>query len=53
MDALQEFIRTKRDSRELKRALAVQNTLAGRPWAEVASELGVTESFISKWRARY
>lgn len=53
MDALQEYIQTTRDSRELKRALAVQNTLAGRPWADVAEELGVKESFISKWRARY
>jgi hypothetical protein len=38
MDALQEFIRTTRDSRELKRALAVKTTLAGRPWLEVAEE---------------
>jgi transposase len=53
MDAIQEFIHTDLDGRELKRALAVQNTLAGRPWAEVADELGVKESFISKWRVRY
>lgn len=53
METLQEFIRTTRDSRELKRALAVQNTLARRPWVDVAEELGVKESFISKWRAQY
>lgn len=53
MDALQEFIQTTRDGRELRRALAVQNTLAGRSWAEVASELGVKESFIGTWRWRY
>ena len=50
---LHQFIHTCRDSRELKRALAVQNTLAGRSWAEVATELGVQTSFINKWRWRY
>jgi len=53
METLQEFIQTVRDSREVKRALAVQNTLAGRPWADVAAELGVTAAYISKWRVRY
>lgn len=53
MTDLQQFIQQAGDSRELKRALAVQNTLAGRPWNEVASELGVTRSFIGKWRWRY
>ena len=53
MNDLQEFIQTTQDSRELKRALAVQNTLAGRPWAEVAAELGVKKSFINTWRWRY
>jgi transposase len=53
MNALQQLIQTTQDSRELKRALVVQNTLAGRPWAEVAAELGVKESFIGTWRWRY
>lgn len=53
MNDLQEFIQTTHDGRELKRALAVQNTLAGRPWAEAAAELGVTRSFIGIWRWRY
>lgn len=53
MNDLQAFIQTARDTRELKRALAVQNTLAGRPWAEVAAELGVKKSFIGTWRWRY
>ena len=53
MEELQEFIRTTRDSRELKRALAVKNTLAGRPWLEVAEELGVCRSFLGKWRKIY
>ena len=53
MTDLREFIRTTRESRELKRALAVKNTLAGRPWQAVADELGVCRSFIGKWRKVY
>jgi putative transposase len=53
MRDLQEFINTTRESRELKRALAVKNTLAGRTWKDVADELGVCESFIGKWRHIY
>ncbi|EDN70058.1 transposase [Beggiatoa sp. PS] len=53
MSDLNTFIRTTRDSRELKRALAVKNTLTGRPWSEVAKELQVCESFIGKWRQIY
>lgn len=50
---LQHFIHTTRETRELKRALAVQNTLEGRPWAVVAKELGVGRDFVGKWRRRY
>ena len=53
MSDVNELINTTRESRELKRALAVKNTLAGRPWKEVAEELGVCESFIGKWRHIY
>jgi transposase-like protein len=53
MEDIQQFIDTTQHSQELKRALAVRNTLAGRPWAEVARELGVQRPFISKWRSRY
>ena len=53
MDDIQQFIDTTQHSQELKRALAVSNTLAGRPWEEVARELGVRRTFISKWRSRY
>ena len=53
MEELKTFIHTTRDSRELKRALAVQNTLEGRPWKGVAQELGVGRAFIGKWRQRY
>lgn len=53
MTDLQELIQTTQDARELKRALAVQNTLAGRPWAAVAAELGVKRSCIATWRRCY
>jgi putative transposase len=53
MEDVKTFIETTRDSRELKRALAVQNTLEGRSWEEVAQELGVCRAFIGKWRKQY
>jgi len=53
MSELDTFITTTRDSRELKRALAVKNTLAGHPWQAVVEELGVCWSFIGKWRQMY
>lgn len=53
MTDLQKFIQSTQERRELKRALAVQNTLADRPRAEVAAELGVKESFIGMWRWRF
>lgn len=53
MDDLETFIQTTKESRELKRALAVKMTLAKRPWAVVMEDLGVSHAFISKWRSRY
>jgi putative transposase len=53
MEDVQQLIDTTPHSQELKRALAVRNTLAGRPWEEVARELGGRRPFISKWRSRY
>ena len=53
MNDLKTFVNTTRESRELKRALAVKNTLAGRPWNDVAKELSLSESFIGKWRQIY
>lgn len=53
MSDVEMFIQTTRESRELKRALAVKNTLAGRPWQKVMEELRVSWSFIGKWRKRY
>lgn len=54
MGELEQFIQQTKESRELKRALAVQNTLVGgRAWKDVARELGVSRAFICKWRSRY
>ncbi len=52
MKDVQQLIDTTRHSQELKRALAVRNTLAGRPWEDVARELGGRRACISKWRSR-
>lgn len=53
MRELEQFIQTTQKSCELKRALAIYNTLVkGRPWKDVA-QLGVSRSFICKWRSRY
>lgn len=53
MDALNDFIQTTREGRELKRALAVKMRLSGYSRAEAAAVLGVSESFIDKWRGNY
>ena len=53
MQALTEFIQTARDSRELKRALAVKMLLASDSRAEIAEVLAVSESFLDKWRRVY
>jgi putative transposase len=53
MDDVLDVIHTTRDARELKRALAVRKTLAGRLRAEVAAELGCSVSFVDKWRWIY
>ena len=53
MDDLQTVIQTSRDAREVKRALAVHNTLQGRSRAEVATELGYSVSWVDKWRWHY
>jgi len=53
MDTLTDFIQTVRDSRELKRALAVKMVCAGDSWAKTASVLAVSEAFIDKWQRVY
>lgn len=53
MEDLQHLIHTTRDVREVKRALAVQHTLEGRPRATIAKEFGYTVAWVGKWRWRY
>lgn len=50
MDALQQFIATTHDARELKRAIVVQMRQQGYSYAEIGSLLQVSESFIVKWQ---
>ena len=49
MEELVEFIQSNPDSRELKRALAVQMVLKGYLYRQIAEILSVSDSFISKW----
>lgn len=49
MEEVVEFIQSNPDSRELKRALAVQMVLKGYLYRQIAEILSVSDSFISKW----
>jgi len=53
LSALDDFIQTNPDARELKRALAVKMTLSEYSHAQIETLLGVTSGFISKWKHRY
>ena len=50
MEQLLEFIRANPDPRELKRALAVQMVMQNYNYLTIANILGVSVSFISKWK---
>ena len=50
MEQLLEFIRANPDPRELKRALAVQMLMQNYSHSAIGSILGVSVSFISKWK---
>lgn len=50
---LDEWIKSNRDSRELKRALAVKLALQGWGYRAIAEILNVSKSFISKWVNRF
>jgi putative transposase len=50
MDALQQFIATTHDARELKRAMVIQMRQQGYSYHQIASLLQVSESFIVKWQ---
>ena len=49
MEELVKFVESNPDSRELKRALAVQMVLKGYLYRQIAEILSVSDSFISKW----
>ena len=53
LSALEDFIRSNPDARELKRALAVKMTLSQYTHAQIEALLGITSGFISKWKLRY
>jgi transposase len=50
MKELTEFIQSNPDSRELKRALAVQMVLQAYPYFAIRDVLQVSVGFISKWK---
>jgi putative transposase len=53
MDELIEFIRGNPDSRELKRALAVQMVLRGYDYSAIQDVLQISAGFISKWKQAF
>jgi putative transposase len=53
MDELTEFIQSNPDSRELKRALAVQMVRQDYTYYQIRDVLKVSIGFISKWRQSY
>ena len=52
MEELVEFIQSNPDSREIKRALAVQMVLKGYLYLQIAEILSVWDSFIAPMVAR-
>jgi putative transposase len=52
-DTLSDFLTTTRDTREYKRALAVQMVLTGLDTETIMTQLSVSRSFISKWKFIY
>lgn len=50
MDELTKFIQSNPDSRELKRALALQMVLKGYTYFAIRDVLQVSVGFISKWK---
>ncbi len=53
LDELIEFIKGKRDSRELKRAIAVKLVLEEYTYPKIQSILNVSSGFISKWKTAF
>lgn len=53
LQALKKFIERNKDSRELKRALAVKMSLEGLPLKAVAKNLNLSFQFVWKWKQVY
>ena len=50
IDELADFIKETKESKEIKRALAVKMILEGKSYQEVKELLKVSHSFISQWK---
>jgi putative transposase len=50
VEELEEFIKTTKDGREMKRAIAVKMKVQGKKNGEIQSLLCCSQSFISKWK---
>ncbi|MEQ8999154.1 MAG: helix-turn-helix domain-containing protein, partial [Coleofasciculus sp. B1-GNL1-01] len=50
IDELANFINQTKESKEIKRALAVKMILEGKSYREVKELLKVSHSFISQWK---
>lgn len=50
IDELADFIKETKESKEIKRALAVKMILEGKSYQEVKALLKVSHSFISQWK---
>lgn len=53
LQELEDWIKSRLDSRELKRALGVKLALKGWSYRGIAEVLNVSTSFISKWKKRF
>ena len=53
VETLESLIGQNGDAREVKRALCVKMRLEGMTGVKVASLLGVSEQYVSKWRTRF
>ncbi|MEQ8964002.1 MAG: helix-turn-helix domain-containing protein [Coleofasciculus sp. C2-GNP5-27] len=51
--ALDEWVKSNSDSRELKRAMVVKLNLQGWDYRSIAKVINVSNGFISKWNKRF
>ena len=50
LNELDDFINKTKESKEIKRALAVKMILSGKSYREIKELLNVSHSFISEWK---